>query len=89
MEDDTSKNSSETDKPSRKGESLNSGDVLHDRVVLFLGATGALLWFALFALNALGLAFLSVEELALLGLVVSALLQVEFLPEIFRGVRGR
>lgn len=87
MSDDEQQKTPDRYDPSRQGESIDSGDILHDRVVLFLGVIGALLWFSLFALNALGLAYLSYEELALLGLVVSALLQIEFLPEILRNAR--
>ena len=57
-------------------------ELLRDRVVLVLGAIGCLLWFAALFLKWASIFTISYEELALLGVVVAAMLQLEYIPAI-------
>ena len=60
-----------------------------EHVLLFLGTIGALAWFAALFLKWFGLIAPSYQELALLGAAVSLLLQLDFVPAIFDGLRNR
>jgi len=60
-----------------------------EHVLLALGTIGALAWFAALFLKWFGLIAPTYQELALLGAVVSLLLQLDFVPAIFGSLRNR
>jgi hypothetical protein len=60
-----------------------------EHVLLALGTIGALAWFVALFLKWFGIIAPSYQELALLGAVVSLLLQLDFVPAIFGGLRNR